>query len=38
MTCRYIDPTKMAAQADIEATLTKGKIPDHAMQFVYEGN
>ena len=38
MTCRYIDPSKMTEQADIDATLVKGEIPAHASKFKYDGN
>jgi hypothetical protein len=37
MTCRYIDPLRMKSEEDKEAARTKGRIPDEAMKFVYNG-
>lgn len=37
MTCRYIDPTKMKTQADRDNAAIKGAIPEHAREFVYDG-
>ncbi|KAM7209622.1 hypothetical protein V8F20_000025 [Naviculisporaceae sp. PSN 640] len=37
LTCRYIDPDKMSSQADRDDAAVKGAIPEHAKNFVYNG-
>jgi hypothetical protein len=37
LTARYMDPERMATQADRDEAAVKGAIPEHAKDFVYDG-
>ncbi|EAQ89767.1 hypothetical protein CHGG_06386 [Chaetomium globosum CBS 148.51] len=37
LTARYMDPERMATQADRDDAAVKGAIPEHAKAFVYDG-
>ena len=37
LTARYMDPERMATQADRDEAAVKGAIPEHAKDFVYNG-